>query len=99
MKTYRGHRGPAGCVVTVDGQTLRLRLDLRNHSPTGFEWGYGGWPAQLALAILADALGDEAALKWYQRFKFAVVAALPAAEWTLTAGEVRRQVAMEAYPD
>jgi hypothetical protein len=31
---------------------------LRN-SPTGFGWGYGGsGPAQLALALLADSLGD-----------------------------------------
>ena len=29
---------------------------LHNHSPDGFEWGYGGsGPAQLALAILLDA--------------------------------------------
>src|SRR5262245_1194599 len=35
---------------------LPARLDLRSHSPTGFEWGYGGsGPAQLALALLADA--------------------------------------------
>lgn len=36
------------------GCRLPLRLDLWNHSPTGFNWGYGGsGPAQLALAILA----------------------------------------------
>src|SRR5262245_55620958 len=30
-----------------------------NHSPDGFAWGYGGsGPAQLALAILLDALDD-----------------------------------------
>ncbi len=34
---------------------LGPRLDLANHSPDGFSWGYGGsGPAQLALAILAD---------------------------------------------
>lgn len=28
-------------------------LAVRNHSPTGFAWGYGGsGPAQLALAVL-----------------------------------------------
>jgi hypothetical protein len=26
--------------VTVDGQPLNPRLDLWNHSPTEFEWGY-----------------------------------------------------------
>src|SRR5947209_8602479 len=66
-KTYIGtpHRqsGSGQSLVTVcDGQKsepLPLRLDLFNHSPTGFSWGYGGsGPAQLALALLADALGD-----------------------------------------
>lgn len=57
---------------------LPLRLDLDNHSPTGFEWGYGGsGPAQLALAILADALlDDQRAIKLHQPFKWKVIAAL-----------------------
>jgi len=39
---------------------LPLCLDLWGHSPTGFGWGYGGsGPAQLSLALLADALGDD----------------------------------------
>src|SRR5467141_965015 len=34
---------------------LPLHLEARNHSPTGFAWGYGGsGPAQLALALLID---------------------------------------------
>lgn len=45
-------------VVEDAGQRNRrldLRLDLMNHSPTGFSWGYAGsGPAQTALAILAD---------------------------------------------
>lgn len=48
-------------VVYVDGErreALPLRLDVANHSPTGFSWGYNGsGPAQLALAILAHAMG------------------------------------------
>jgi hypothetical protein len=66
--------------------TLNPRLDLRNHSPTGFQWGYGGsGPAQLALALLADHLGDdERALTLYQDFKWKVIAALPQDKgWTL----------------
>ena len=45
----------------VDGRTYELnpRLDLANHSPSGFEWGYGGsGPSQTALAILADWFSD-----------------------------------------
>ena len=56
---------------------LNPRHDLRDHSPTGFMWGYGGsGPAQLALALLADALGDDVATQWYQKFKWGVVAGL-----------------------
>lgn len=65
--------------VTVNGEALDPRYDLRNHSPDGFAWGYGGsGPAQLALALLADATGDdELAQRHYQDFKFAVVARWP----------------------
>ena len=74
MPVYRGARTDEGCVVTVDGKPLNPRLDLYNHSPTGFSWGFGGsGPAQLALAILADCLGDKEALKLYQSFKWQVV--------------------------
>ena len=75
------------------GCALSPRLNLANKSPTGFEWGYGGsGPAQLALALCADALGDdEAALDLFQLFKDRVISALPRDEpWTLTAAEVRR---------
>lgn len=50
---------------------LNPRLDLRNHSPTGFAWGYNGsGPAQLALAILCHALNsDQRAEELYQEFK------------------------------
>lgn len=94
MKTYSGVRTAAGCAVTVtdaDGcRALDPRFDLRTHSPEGFEWGYGGsGPAQLALALAADALGDdEAALGVYQRLKFRLVSRLPADGWTLTTGEL-----------
>ena len=90
MKRYEGHRTWRGVNVTVNGHPLNPRLDLRNHSPTGFEWGYGGsGPAQLALAILADHLGnDEQALNFYQRFKWIVIAELPKRGWTLTRAQV-----------
>jgi hypothetical protein len=65
---------------------------LCNHSPTGFEWGYGGsGPAQLALALLADHLGNtERALTLYQAFKFAVVTKLPKRGWLLTSQDIAR---------
>jgi hypothetical protein len=98
MKTYSGIRTGDGCAVAVTGSAtgqdgcrqLDPRFDLRTHSPTGFEWGYGGsGPAQLALALAADVLGDdEAALGIYQRLKFRVVARLAADHWALTEGEL-----------
>ena len=86
MKTYLGVRDLDNdrCDVTVDGQPLEMRLDLRSLSPDGFEWGYrGAGTAQLALALLADAAGDEAALANYQHFKIRAIAPL-GGEWRFT---------------
>ena len=85
MKQYEGHRTWNGVEVTINGVPLNPRLNLRNHSPTGLEWGYGGsGSAQLALAILADHFGDgQQALNLYQRFKWAVIAELPRKRWIL----------------
>jgi len=93
MKIYQGCRKGQN-TVRVDGPPLDPRLDLRKHSPTGFEWGYGGsGPAQLALAILTDHLGDdEQALNLYQRFKWQVIAELPYKRWTLTSEEIDRAI-------
>ena len=90
MKIYEGRRERHGVLVTADGRPLNPRLDLWNHSPTGFEWGYGGsGPAQLALALLADHLGDDRqALDMYQRFKWTLIAELPRKRWTLTSREI-----------
>jgi len=93
-KLYVGVRGRFGAKVAVHYEgtikALRKRLDLFNHSPTGFEWGYAGsGPAQLSLALLADALGDDKeALRLHQDFKFAVITGLPRNSWKLTREEV-----------
>jgi uncharacterized protein (DUF2249 family) len=92
---YVGYRDAKGYVhVEADTRQLPLRLDLDNHSPDGFEWGYGGsGPAQLALALLAHATGDdEFAREYHQRFKFSYVASLPQDEnWRIFAKEVRER--------
>ena len=92
MKHYSGRREGYAVIVTVDGRRLNPRLDLWNHSPTGFEWGYcGSGPAQLALAILADhCQDDERALNFYQLYKWAVVAELPHREWIITSEDIER---------
>jgi hypothetical protein len=96
---YVGQRSAAGCQVTVhDGETaaypLDPRLDVRNHSPTGFEWGYSGsGSAQLSLALLVDALGDvERAERLYQTFKFSVVARLGGDRWEMSQDDIRTSV-------
>jgi hypothetical protein len=91
MKVYEGGRSLEGSEVTVDGKPLPPRHDLRRISKTGFEWGFDGpAPAQLALAILADHLGDTAeALQLHQAFMREVVAHLDNA-WRLTSADIDR---------
>ena len=89
MKVYEGGRSLDGAVVTVDGRPLDPRFDIRKFSPAGFEWTYeGDGPRQLALAILADHLGDAtralALTEWFMR---EVVADLDNA-WQLTSAEI-----------
>ena len=86
MKTYKGRRERHRVEVTADGRPLDPRLDLCSHSPTGFEWGYGGsGPAQLALALLADHTGnDNEAVALHQDFKRLVVARFAFRSWELT---------------
>jgi len=94
-KTYTGRRIRAGhkqyLVIAVNGKPLLPAASLKvfNHSPTGFEWGYSGsGPAQLALAILLDYLGDvNRAIRNYQDFKCAYVARWGAA-WGITGDEI-----------
>jgi Family of unknown function (DUF6166) len=95
LSFYRGRRGPDGRPIVekvwTDGtrRPLRVRLDLRSHSPDGFEWGYGGsGPSQLALALLADCAGDAAAMRRYQDFKREYVSQWPEKGWTIAHEEV-----------
>jgi len=89
MKVYRGGRSLDGAVVTVDGQPLPPRYDLKRLSATGFEWTYEGvGPAQLALALLADHLGDDGrALALYEPFMQRVVSELDNS-WELTSADI-----------
>lgn len=106
MRYYRGiSHGNATMqkIVVIEGQPgpegegnssmeLPPRLDLANHSPTGLSYGYGGsGPAQCALAILADALGDDKlALKIYQDFKWMMLAYVDQEDdWVISANMVR----------
>jgi hypothetical protein len=94
MKVYEGGRSLDGAVVTVDGKKLAPRFDLKKLSPAGFEWTYeGAGPAQLALALLADHLGDDArALALHEPFMRSVVAELDNA-WRLTSADIDQALA------
>lgn len=79
MKTYFGIRegksnfvGDAIVWSEENGVTKNISpaesLKVRNHSPTGFNWGYGGsGPAQLALALLLD-IRSPFAIQLYRDF-------------------------------
>jgi hypothetical protein len=74
---------------------LAPSLELVNHSPDGFNWGYSGsGPAQLALALLLDVLEDgDKAVRLHQLFKERVVANWRQLEdWMITENEIRRIV-------
>jgi hypothetical protein len=99
MKTYHGSRDEKGTHVAVEENGVRRdldpRLDLRRHSPTGFEWNYSGsGPAQLALALAADVLADDdKAQDLYQRLKFKLAGGLPREGWSLTEEQLRTALA------
>ena len=88
-KRYRGDRTIDGLVVTVDGRPLDARLDLKVFSHNGFEWGYeGSEPTQLALAILAEHLGDaERAKTLADQFMRDAVANF-SNEWEMTGADI-----------
>jgi hypothetical protein len=93
IKIYRGKRlkpeeGTGSDVeVTVNGKPLKHRV---YHSPTGFNFGYGGsGPADLARSILWDLIGMEPYPGLYQEFKFAFVMGW-GDEWKITSGEIRK---------
>ena len=96
---FLGKRTENGCLVYKIGEDMSIEeltpdrsLEVYNHSPTGFEWGYGGsGPHQLALAILIEALTEhfvegqgieetpeQTALRLYHQFVWSVVCHLDA---------------------
>lgn len=85
-------------------RSLPARLEIYNHSPTGFSWGYNGsGPAQAALAICYDHIlyqagGDRAiakrrTLEVYQMFKSKVIARFDTqANFVLTTDTVEKVI-------
>ena len=89
MKTFCGDRTIDGVKATVDGKPLDQRLDIQQFTPNGFEWSYEGpEPRQLALAILAEHLGDATKAKaLVEPFMTAVVANFGNG-WEMTSADI-----------
>ena len=61
VKKDLGDRTIDGIKVTVDAQALDAHLGIKSICDDGFEWGFDGAASrQLALALLADHLDDDA---------------------------------------
>jgi len=77
-------RDPSGQALVNIPQSLVL------HSPTGFEWGYGGsGPADLALNILNLYVKPPEAWRLHQAFKQEVIARMPREGGIIRAGQVK----------
>jgi hypothetical protein len=69
--------------VWLDGKPLNPKPSqaIRNHSPDGFSWGYGGSGcAQLALAIMIELTGEP---DGYQEFKWDVISIIPQTDFDI----------------
>lgn len=110
---FSGQRAADGhALVWINGD--RPLPQVIHHSPTGFEWGYGGsGPADLALSILALVIGEEqetvvifegrtcGAQAWqlHQLFKREIVAGFAHEAWSLSVGQVRQWIAARGQMD
>ena len=98
---FRGVRRNGMTQVRVHGPSpgvvhdLPRRLDVVNHSPSGFEWGYAGsGPAQLALAmLLALGIDRERAAIWHQHIKRDCIQGLQGDEFVIDGDDVLRALA------
>ena len=97
MKIFRGRKTTDGCIVELDNEgyvtqlLLEKSLQVVDHSPDGFQWGYSGsGPAQLAAAILYEITDDtEHTRNYYQLFKFDHVVKWEGLTFEISEQEVR----------
>ena len=84
--------GKTGDILLIDGMDSRvidLHLNVINRSSSGFAWGYqGAGPAQSALAILVESVGEELAIRYHMEFKTFVIAQLQGS-WSISEEYVR----------
>ena len=78
-------RDAAGNIV------INVAHTIVQHSPNGFEWGYGGsGPSELALNILAMYTDRQTAEELHQVFKWDYIAKLPREGGTIKGSEIKR---------
>lgn len=67
------------CSRDADGKAhVNIPRRICYHSPSGFEWGYGGsGPADLALNILSLYVEERTAYELHQQFKQDFIAVMP----------------------
>ena len=98
MNTDSIIKGSNGTVF-IDGKYLspEKSQEVYNHSPDGFNWGYGGsGPSQLALALLLEFLSKDNALRSYQEFKWDIIAGLPK-DFEITGKDIMNWIEKHAF--
>ncbi len=95
MKVYSGDRTIDGVKVTVDGAPLDPCVNVVEFTKNGFEWSYEGpEPRQLALALLVNHLGDNAAARaMVEPFMCGIVANF-GNEWEMTSADIDSALAV-----
>ena len=96
-RVFRGEKVEYDRIVEIEQNgivaplPLEPSLEIADHSPDGFNWGYNGsGAAQLDLSILYEVTGDaELARSYYQFFKADHVSRWRA-RWEMSESEVRR---------
>ena len=95
-RVFRGKKVEYDRIVKIEQNgsvaplPLEPSLEIADHSPDGFNWGYNGsGAAQLALGILYEVTGDAAlARSYYQMFKWDHVSRW-GERWEIAEREVR----------
>lgn len=74
-----GLKGDIFLTRNIKGEPVtNVNQRIVDHSPDGFEWGYGGsGPADLALNILSLLLPKRKAYELHQEFKWEFIATMP----------------------
>jgi hypothetical protein len=85
-----------GAEDQVGGALVDIPQRFVYHSPTGFEWGYGGsGPSDLALNVLGLFLPPSEAWRLHHDYKRDVIARMPHEGGTIEAADVRAWIALQ----